>query len=88
MAPGAAQITVNSIDMITRLGVLGNTWGYMRGADRAHLANRFIPPEVNMAFQGFEDADKALHYDEAHPHAADYLGRDILSDIPFTRGRI
>lgn len=84
--PGAAQITINSIDMITKLGVLGNTWGYMRGADRSNLAGRFAPPEVNELFQLGQDATKAAHYDETHPHAADYLGRDILSDIPFTLG--
>lgn len=84
--PGAAQITINSLDMIARLGVLGNTFGYMRGADRANLLSRVVPPEVNMGVQGVQDLDKALHTDVNHPNAADPLGRDILSDIPFTLG--
>jgi hypothetical protein len=76
-----AKTTMNTIDMITRLGTFGNVTGYVRGMNRADLVERFMPPEANMAFQGLQDADKAIHYDSAHPGAAKPFGRDLLSDL-------
>lgn len=78
----SAKTTLNTIDMIARLGVFGNTTGYIRGANRASLGERFLPPELNIGIQLFQDMDKAAHYDSNHPNAAKPLARDVLSDVP------
>ena len=77
-----AKTINNTIDMFGRLGVWGATTSYVRGANRASLAEHFLPPELNMAVQLGQDAIKATQSDKRHPDAATPFKRDILSDIP------
>lgn len=78
----AAKTALNTLDMLSRLAVFGGATGYIRGANRANLAQRLLPPEANVGIQLVQDTMKASKYDKNHPGAAAPLGRDILSDIP------
>lgn len=78
----AAQTASNTLDMIARMGVFGNSFGYIRKTDRASLNTALTPPELNELYEGIQDVDKATHYDTNHPNAADPMMRDALGDIP------
>jgi len=78
----SARVALNTIDMLSHLGTWGTTTGYIRGAERAKLAQQIGGPLAGITAQLAEDAIKAAHVDNRHPNAADPLKRDLLSDIP------
>lgn len=78
----SAKVALNTIDMLSHLGVWGTTTGYIRGASRAKLAQQIGGPLTGVASQILEDTYKAIHTDTKHPHASDPLMRDLLTDFP------
>jgi hypothetical protein len=73
----------NEIYLLSYLSAWGNATGYLRGANRASLAGRLLPPEIRQGVQLGQNAMKATTYDsKKHKDAAKPLGRDLLSDIP------
>lgn len=82
-AVNSAKTAMNTIDMLGRLGVWGGTTGYIRGMNRANLAQHILPPEVNVGVQLAQDSIKAAHYDsDKHKGNLEPLERDLLSDMP------
>ena len=88
-AASSARIALNTIDNLSHLASFGVATGYVRGAARNNLAGQMMGPIPNMLVQGAQDALKATSTDSRHPHAAEPLSRDILSDtLPYGLGSI
>lgn len=75
-----AKSTENTIDMMAKMAAFGGVAGYIRGANRASLAEQMLPPYARMGDQLIGDSFKAAHYDSKHTSAVKPLGRDLISD--------
>lgn len=87
-AVNTARTTINTLDMLARLGVWGATTGYIRGMNRANLAQHLLPPEVNVGVQLAQDMDKAAHTDGQHPDRWKPAARDVMAEVPYGAGSI
>jgi hypothetical protein len=86
-AASTARTALNTIDNLSHLASFGVATGYVRGAARNNLAGQMLGPVPNMLVQAAQDFGKALTTDERHPHAAEPLERDALSDtLPYGIG--